>query len=87
LASTTEPLTPVVGVGTFPNASLKGSLGLFPVHRKAQLKDMALLRFADNVTGPPYPASISLDLVVLDFNGTLIRTISAAATNYKLVPL
>ena len=40
-----------------------------------------------NVIGPPYTATVMFNLVVLDFNGAVIRTISTAPINYQSTPL
>jgi hypothetical protein len=86
--TTTEPLGPVFGIGGGPNAALKSSLCLLPLHRKAELKEISLLRFpepASNAT--PYNPAIQFDLVIMDYEGALIRKISTATLNYKAIPL
>jgi hypothetical protein len=85
--SSVEPLGPSVGIGNAPNTSLKAYLGLFPVHRKAQLQDISFFRYPDPPSGTPYTGGLSLDLIVMDFNGAFIRTISTATLNYKTTPL
>ena len=84
-AATLEPLTPGFAIANSPNAALKAYLGLLPLHRKAQLKEISLIRFAE--LGPPFTASINFDLVVLDLNGVVISQISTATVDYKLIPL
>ena len=84
----TEPLGPVFGIGGAPNAALKSSLCLLPLHRKAQLKEIFLLRFPEYHSGTtPYNPAIEFDLVVMDYSGALIRKISTATLDYKAVPL
>ena len=80
-------MTPGFVFGNSPNAALKAYQGLLPLHKKAQLKEISLLRFAEQAFGPPYTASINLDLVVLDFNGAVIRQISTVTMNYRLIQL
>jgi len=81
---TQEPLTPGFTFGNVPDANLKAYLGLLPLHRKAQLQDIALLKFPNTGT---YTSTISFDLVVLDYNGVVIRQISTAPLNYVNIPL
>jgi hypothetical protein len=87
LTATVEPLSPIFGIGNSPNAALKANLGMLPLHRKAQLKEISLIRFAEQVSGSPYTASINFDLVVLDLNGVFIRQISTVTIDYRLIPL
>jgi hypothetical protein len=78
----------MLGLSNFPDADLKNYMGLMPLHRSARLIEISLIRFAaDNPVGPPYTASIMFNLVVLDYNGTVIRTISSAPINYQSAPL
>jgi hypothetical protein len=83
--ATVEPLTPGFTIANSPNAALKAYLGLMPLHRKAQLKEISLIRFAE--IGPSFTASIDIDLVVLKLNGGFLRQISTVTLNYKLIPL
>jgi len=84
---TLEPLTPVVTLGNNPNAALKAYLGLMPLHKKAQLQDIMLLRFAEMNTGTLYTGAINFDLVVMDFAGVVKRQISTVTLNYRNIPL
>jgi hypothetical protein len=84
---TLEPLTPLFSFGNSPNTALKAYLGLLPLHRKAQLKEITLIRFAETASVPPYTASINFDLVVLDLNGVFIRQISTVTLDYRVIPL
>jgi hypothetical protein len=59
---------------------------LLPLHRKAQLAEIMLLRFADN-QGQQYTAAINFDLVVMDYAGVVKRQISTATINYRTIPL
>jgi hypothetical protein len=85
--ATTEPLASVFSLGNSPNAALKAYMGLTPLHRKAQLQEIMLLRFPEATFGPPYTGSVNLDLVVLDYAGAVIRQLSTVALNYKTIPL
>jgi hypothetical protein len=84
---TQEVLTPVIGLGDFPDADLKSYQGLMPLHRKARLEDLSILRFAPVTSGPAYTAKVTLNVVVLDFAGTVVRTISTAPMDYQAIPL
>jgi hypothetical protein len=86
---TQEPLRGTSILGNSPNAALKSYEGLLPLHRKAQLKEIAILRLPEYISpiSATYPALIKFDLVVLDYNGVLIRQISTATLDYKLIPL
>jgi len=66
-------------------------LNLAPLPVTADLLNISILRFAMNTPGNPdipasYTASVDLDVVVLDFFGNVIRTISIAPLNYKTLP-
>ncbi len=82
-----EPLTPTFYHGNSPNPGLKAYLGLAPLHRKAQLKEISLLRFADEVSGAAFTAPISFDLVILDYSGAVVRKISTVTLDYRIVPV
>ena len=86
---TQEPLRGVFAVGNAPNAALKSYQGLLPLHRKATLKEIEILRLPEYIspTSATYPASIKFDLVVLDYNGVILRQISTVTLDYKLIPL
>jgi hypothetical protein len=84
---TAESLTLSVGMGNSPNAALKSSLGLLPLHKKAQLQEISLLRLPDQASGPAYAGTVKFDLVVMDYAGALIRKISTTTLDYKLIPL
>jgi hypothetical protein len=85
--STQEVLTPVFGIGSTPDADLKSYLGLMPLHRNARLIEISLIRFSPLTFGPPYTSTVTFNLVVLDFNGAVMRTISTAPINYQGIPL
>jgi hypothetical protein len=85
--ATLEPLTPTFNLANAPNAALKAYLGLLPLHRKAQLKEITLIRFAEIASTPAFTASINFDLVVLDFNGVFLRQISTVTLDYRVIPL
>jgi len=87
--STQESLSFVIGIGNVPDADLKTYQGLLPLHRKARLNEISLIRFKESSgsSSPPYTASVMFKLVVLDYAGALIRTISAAPINYQSLPL
>src|SRR2546421_3153087 len=81
--TTQEALTPGFTFANVPNANLKAYLGLAPLHRKAQLQEISLLRFAN----ARYTSTISFDLVVLDYAGLVVRQISTASLNYATLPI
>lgn len=85
--ATLEPLRPIFGLGNMPDGALKAYLGLLPLHRKAQLQEISLLRFTEMTSGAAYTASVGFDLVVMDYAGAVKRTISTAPLNYRNVPL
>jgi hypothetical protein len=70
-----------------PNAALKAYWGLTPLHKKAQLKEIMLLRLPEQTSGPAYTATINFDLVVMDFNGVFVRQISTVALDFRVIPL
>jgi hypothetical protein len=72
-----------------PDSDLKFHLGMTPLHRSAHLNEVSLIRFVGAApdSGPPYTSTIVFNLVVLDFNGTQIRTISTAPINFLAIPL
>lgn len=66
-------------------------LNLVPLPVAADLLNIYILRFAANTPGnadipASYTASVDLEVVVLDFVGNVVRTISAAPINYKTLP-
>jgi hypothetical protein len=82
-----ERLAPVLAISNAPDADLKTYQGLTPLHRTAHLNEISLLRLSNDAPlGPPYTGTIVFNLVVLDFNGTVIRTISTSSINYVAVP-
>lgn len=79
-----ELLTPVIGLGSGPDADLKSYQGLLPLHRKARLIEISLIKFPPMLSNlAAYTSTVMLNLVVLDFNGAVIRTISTATVNYQ----
>ncbi|MDX6501193.1 MAG: hypothetical protein QOG23_4453 [Blastocatellia bacterium] len=79
-----EALGPVVGIGSGPDADLKSYQGLMPLHRKARLIELSLIKlppFLSNISA--YTSTVMLNLVVLDLNGVVIKTISTAPLNYQ----
>jgi hypothetical protein len=82
-----EVLTPVIGLVNTPDADLKNYQGLMPLHKKARLIEISIIRFPGSLSGPAYTATVKFSLVVLDFNGGLIRTISTAPIDYQSIPL
>jgi hypothetical protein len=82
-----EVLTPVVGLGSGPDADLKNYQGLMPLHRSARLLEISIIRFPGWLSGPTYTATVMFSLVVLDFNGVVIRTISTVPINYQTLLL
>src|SRR3954454_9188932 len=72
-----------------PDSDLKFHLGMTPLHRAAHLNEISIIRFLELFmdSGPAYTSTITFNLVVLDFNGTQIRTISTAPINFLAIPL
>jgi hypothetical protein len=86
-SGTQEVLEPYLYTQNEPAGKLKCYQGLMPLHRKARLIEISLITFPPWQTGAPYTASVMLNLVVLDFNGAIIRTISTATMNYQTIPV
>lgn len=83
-----ELLSPVMGLGSGPDADLKSYQGLMPLHRNARLIELSLIKFPPQLSNiSAYTATIVLNLVVLDFNGGIIRTISTATMNFQSLPV
>jgi hypothetical protein len=84
---TQEALNPYLYTTNKPDADLKSYQGLMPLHRNARLIEISLITFPPFHSGPAYTATVVLNLVVLDFNATVIRTISTATMNYLSIPV
>ena len=77
------------GAAQVPDSDLKFHLGMTPLHRSARLNEVSIIRFLELFmdSGPAYTSTIVFNLVVLDFAGTQIRTISTAPMNFLAIPL
>ena len=77
------------GAAQVPDSDLKFHLGMTPLHRSAHLNEVSIIRFLSAIadSGPAYTATIMFNLVVLDFNGVHVRTISTAPINFLAIPL
>jgi hypothetical protein len=76
------------GIPILIDADKKGNVGLQPMHRKARLVELSVLRvyLVSRIDIPAaYTGTILLDLVVMDLFGTIRRTISAAPQDYRLL--
>jgi hypothetical protein len=83
-------LDPIVcaGIPVFIDADKKGFVGLQPIHRKARLVEISVLRvflLARIDIPAAYTGTVFLDLLVMDLFGNILRTISSAPTDYKLL--
>jgi hypothetical protein len=69
----------------------KDFLTLQALHVPVDLLNLSILRFSTPVPSfvdvpPSYTASVDLEIVVLDYLGNTLRTISQAPVNYKTLP-
>ncbi|MFL5387056.1 MAG: hypothetical protein ACJ8GN_31560 [Longimicrobiaceae bacterium] len=85
--NTQEALNPYLYSTNEPDTDLKSYQGLMPLHRNARLLEISLITFPPFHSGPAYTATVTLNWVVLDFSGTVIRTISTSPINYLSVPV
>jgi hypothetical protein len=68
------------------DADKKGYVGLQPLHRKARLVEISILRvFLINRIDIPasYSGTVFLDLLVMDLFGNTLRSVSSAPVDYK----
>lgn len=83
-----EFLSSMGPVNNWADTDLKNYMGLTPLHRNARLIEISLIKFPNVViTGSPYTATVIFNLVVLDYNGLVIKTISTAPINYQSTAL